>query len=57
MLVTCGAILTTRREGNGGRALTQGQGVTGGMTVAKCVAACKTAGLALAGMEYAGECC
>ncbi|KAF4830329.1 WSC domain-containing protein [Colletotrichum tropicale] len=43
-------------EGTGGRALTNGVGVTGAMTVAKCTAACQNLGFILAGVEYAGEC-
>lgn len=50
-------MLTTSREGNGGRALAIGGAVTGDMTVAKCVSACKLAGYSLSGVEYAGECC
>jgi len=46
-------------EGTTGRALTEGVGSIPGaeMTVAKCTAACKTAGFILAGVEYSGECC
>ncbi|PNY24742.1 fungistatic metabolite [Tolypocladium capitatum] len=45
-------------EGTTGRALTQGINTIPGaqMTVAGCTAACKAAGYALAGVEYAGEC-
>jgi hypothetical protein len=39
---------------NGGRTLTQGVGVTGGLTMAKCTTACFNAGYPLAGGEYAG---
>ncbi|KAK3336500.1 glyoxal oxidase-like protein [Cercophora scortea] len=45
-------------EGTTGRALTYGVGSipNAEMTVAKCTAACHTAGYILAGVEYAGEC-
>lgn len=46
-------------EGATGRSLTYGVGTIPGaeMTVAKCTAACHTAGYILAGVEYGGECC
>ena len=37
-----------------GRALPNGEGVTGAMTNAKCTTACLAAGYSLAGTEYAG---
>lgn len=37
-----------------GRSLTTGVGVTGGLTMEKCTAACFAAGFPLAGGEYAG---
>ncbi|KAI4941281.1 hypothetical protein J4E91_010858 [Alternaria rosae] len=40
----------------GGRSLSVGMGVTGGMTNDKCKAACRAGGFVLAGTEYAGEC-
>jgi len=44
-------------EGTTGRALTYvPSGITGGMTVEKCTAACAAAGYILAGVEYASEC-
>ncbi len=47
------------REGTTGRALsTMATGVAAAdMTVARCVQACKSAGLSMAGIEYAQECC
>ncbi|KAJ7448964.1 WSC domain-containing protein [Mycena latifolia] len=38
------------------RQLQHQQFVTGGMTVEACTSACKTAGFALAGLEFGGEC-
>ena len=43
-------------DGTGGRTLTAGTAVAGGMTNAKCQAACRSAGYIFAGTEYAGEC-
>ena len=54
---SCVSFLTIFREGNGGRALVNGAPFTGGLTIAKCVTACKSAGYSLAGAEYGGECC
>jgi hypothetical protein len=48
------------REGTTGRALPNGVATAGGsaaFTVALCLAACKTAGYVLAGVEYSNECC
>jgi hypothetical protein len=45
------------REGTGGRALTTVPTITGDLTAAKCIQACKTGGFSMAGMEYAQECC
>jgi hypothetical protein len=39
------------------RQLQHQQFVTGGMTVEACTLACKTAGFALAGLEFGSECC
>jgi hypothetical protein len=39
-----------------GRTLQYGVGVTGGMTIEKCLAACLAAKYTIAGVEYAGEC-
>lgn len=47
-------------EGITGRALPNGVATIGGpagMTVGLCLAACQTAGYALAGIEYGEECC
>ncbi|TDZ74316.1 WSC domain-containing protein [Colletotrichum trifolii] len=43
-------------EGTTGRTLDHGIGVDGGMTVAKCTAACQAQNFILAGVEYSGEC-
>lgn len=43
-------------DGTGGRTLTAGTAIGGGMTNAKCKDACRAAGYVLAGTEYSGEC-
>jgi len=47
----------SHREGTNGRALTTSPSVSGALTVALCIQACKNGGYAMAGVEYAGECC
>jgi len=51
-------LTTYSREGQNGRTLTNNvNGWTGKLTVAKCIAQCKLNNYALAGVEYAQECC
>ena len=44
-------------EGTTGRALTNAPAITGDLTIAKCITACKNGGYSHAGAEYANECC
>lgn len=46
-------------DGAGGRTLSNGIGSipASGMTVAKCLAACRAGNYKLGGVEYGGECC
>jgi hypothetical protein len=53
--VSCDAHTSARD--NPFRQLQHQKFVTGGMTVEACTSACKTAGFALTGLEFGGECC